>query len=103
MNKVTVGNNQTVWDILLQEYGSVEAFFQMVDSNPTVFTNLNVLLLPGMVLKVSETAFNSKVKDYYSKRGLKVVNGVKIVDGSFDEGFGNAGAFNEGFDDGFEN
>jgi hypothetical protein len=66
---ITVLNNQSLFDIAIQEFGSAEAAFDIALAN-----NLSVTdeLSAGQVLKLGKTDFqNRQIADYYRNRGLK--------------------------------
>jgi len=54
VNKIKVEDNQSIWDIAVQEYGNPECIWQLVDDNPSVITSLNVKLVPGSYLNVQK-------------------------------------------------
>jgi hypothetical protein len=43
---------QTIWDILVQEYGTLEAYRQLQEDNPAVVTDINVNLAPGTPITI---------------------------------------------------
>lgn len=77
MKKVTVIEGQSIWDISLQQYGSIEGVFQLLMDN-SQFENVNSDIFPGMELLVSESIVNNKVSEYYDNNKVSVISGRKL-------------------------
>jgi len=45
-------SGQTIWDIAVQEYGTLEAVFQLQGDNALVIPDLNTVLTPGTALVI---------------------------------------------------
>ena len=79
MRTVTVLNNQSLWDISVQEYGSVEAVFELARANDMGVTDLltagQELLLP----EVDKKIIKPEVVAYYRRNGLHPVTGETNV------------------------
>ena len=76
MNKIIVQNNQTVWDVALQQYGSINYAFDLLVANPTIslendLTAGQELIIPEV--KVSKTEAN--VVDFYKLKSIKPSTG----------------------------
>ncbi len=84
MKTVTVLNNQSLWDISVQEYGTVEAVFELAMANDMGVTDLltagQELLLP----EVDKKIIKPEVVAYYRRNGLHPVSGVTDPDLNFD-------------------
>lgn len=48
MRQILTAKNQTVYDIAVQEYGNVEAVFQIINDNPTLTNETGVILGAGV-------------------------------------------------------
>ena len=75
MNSVVANNNQTPFDLSLQELGSIEGLFDLIDANPDLLLDMSVpagirVVIPGIVL-------NARVVDYYSRNGINPVSGLE--------------------------
>jgi hypothetical protein len=71
MATIIVQNNQTIWDIALQEYGSADAVKQLIIDNPAV-CDFNNDLLPGTKLIITESAIiDNDTVTYLRKKGIK--------------------------------
>jgi LysM repeat protein len=73
MKTVIVRNNQSLWDIAIQEYGTVEAVFDLAMANGLGITDI---LTAGQVLNVPESEYvNAEVVAYYRKNDLHPATG----------------------------
>ena len=89
MKIVVVQENQTIYDIALQEYGSVEGIFQIMEDNEVdLETNVTV---DQEILIDQDQVIDQSVVDYYAKEGILVANGT------VDEDFLNTSGFTTGF------
>lgn len=81
MSKVNVADGQTLWDIALQEYGSVEGVFILMAENPFV-GNINQELEPGIQLNVKSEPIAKDVKSYYQRNRVHPTSGsnLEIID-----------------------
>ena len=72
MSKTVKGlDQQTIVDIAIQEYGSVEAVFDIMEDNPGVNLQTRVA---GKLLKIRDVPTNKPIADYYSANKLKPVS-----------------------------
>ncbi len=86
---------QTLWDLAIQCYGSVEGVFALIQDNADQLTSLDDELTPGQVLRVRTAPVDRDMATYYKDNDLHPVSGEHILLG---------GAFNnEAFDEGFDN
>jgi hypothetical protein len=81
---VRVSFNQSLFDISIQECGSIEAVFDLADLNGLEIT---ATLEPGQLLKTppstgSGNGYNKPIVDYYKMRGLMPATGLFDGDGS---------------------
>lgn len=87
--KIIVLDRQTLWDIAIQEYGTVEAVFDLLSDNPSL--TINTALIAGQQLIISSPVMNQDVYDYFKKNNLNPVSDVRdvseITDGAFTDGF----------------
>lgn len=73
--KVKVEPGQTIYDILLQEYGSLDALELLLKDNPRL-NNLEVPSLPpGMEIEISGKPLNASVVNHYRENGIKPASG----------------------------
>lgn len=68
--KVTVKSGQSIFDIALQEYGSVEGVYNLMQDNPARIPSLDVDLLPGDVLLIGSDPVQKDVTDYYTRNSV---------------------------------
>lgn len=86
---------QTVFDLAIQEYGTIESVFDLIADNPDK-TGLDVNIAPGTMLKAVSPAGDADMLKYYKDRKLKPV--------SFDDTVaGMHGDFNDDFNDDYFN
>lgn len=74
MKTVTVSNNQSIWDIAVQEYGSYDAVKQLIIDNPTL--NFNDSIAPGTQLIIAGAIVNKTIVDFLSKSGIKPTTAI---------------------------
>ncbi len=76
MSNIIVLNGQSLFDIALQEYGSIEAVFQLADDNG--ITNITDSLIPGTELIIDENMIIDKnVVNYYKNNAIYPANEVR--------------------------
>lgn len=75
MNKlITIQANQTLFDISIQEFGSIEAIFYILDVNPNL--TIDSELVNGETILVPQREpLNKKVVDYYDSLKIKSTSG----------------------------
>ncbi len=75
MNKnIYIEANQSLFDLSLQEYGSIEGVFFILEVNPTL--NINSSLVAGDIILIPQRApLNKKVVDYYNSLNIKSFSG----------------------------
>jgi len=75
MRQVIVQQGQTIVDIALQEYGSVEGLFAFLEANQTL--DLDSELEPGQkVLVREEDVVNSDIVNYYQRNNISVISSL---------------------------
>ena len=71
---ITANANQNLWDITLQEFGTIEAVFSFMAANG--INGLDSVLIPNKRYKVpSDAIIQRSVKDQFEKTGTKIVTG----------------------------
>ena len=74
MKTIIAQNNQTLFDIALQEMGDVSGAFDILDSNP--YLRLDMAIPAGTKVLVPDTIINSQVQDYLSRNNIKPASGL---------------------------
>lgn len=94
MAQIKVKQDQTLYDIALLAYGSVEGVIWLLEDNPAV--DLETEPEAGDVLSLRDDAINKEVVDYYNNKGVAPANEDKDAQnliGGFSNAF-NQEAFN---------
>ena len=73
MSKVATHQDQSVFDIAVQEYGSVEAVFDVLKANPGM--RLDSIPSSGTILALEGDVIRQDIVDYYSKYNIKPATG----------------------------
>ncbi len=79
MRQVTALNNQSLFDIAIQEYGTIEAVFDLAMANGLSVTDT---LTAGQVLNVPEVdpaVVQPEIVDYYRRHGIRPATGETEV------------------------
>lgn len=72
MIQITVSNRQSIWDLAIQEYGSVDGVKQLIIDNSTV-CNFNDSIKSGTKILIDETKIiNSRIVNYLKTKGYKI-------------------------------
>jgi hypothetical protein len=74
MKIVKAESGQTIWDIALQEIGSVEAVFDILDVNPDL--QLDQTIPVAYPVRIPSSVISPRVVDYYLKNKTKPVSGL---------------------------
>lgn len=77
MKSIKVGNNQSIWDIAIQEYGSYDAVKQLMIDNPTKCDFENSISA-GTELFISGEPTNKATVDYLSSNGLRPSTAIEV-------------------------
>jgi len=67
-NRIIVKPNQTIWDIALQEHGSIEGVFNVLAANPEL--NLSDNLDESEISIVENQVINAPVQEYFKAHGI---------------------------------
>jgi hypothetical protein len=73
---VIVLARQSLWDLAIQEGGSIDFAEHLMNENPTI--DLQNKPITGSIIKVNATPLNKEVKAYYDNKQLKPVS-IAIV------------------------
>lgn len=85
MKQITVENNQSIWDLAIQHYGSVDGIKQLILDNPSKL-NLSDGVVPGTKIIIrDEMIANKVIVDYLNKNRIKLATTVSVPNTS---GFG---------------
>jgi hypothetical protein len=63
-----------VFDIAIQEYGSAEGCFELMEDNAEKITRLSMSLIPGTKLKVISPPVNKPVTDFMHANAIQPVS-----------------------------
>lgn len=72
---VVVLEGQTTLDIAIQEYGTIDAIWQIIDDNPSILTNINSQPVVGQILTIQKSSSlpNADIRAYFRTNQIKVV------------------------------
>lgn len=80
-----VMRGQTIWDLAIQEYGSVEGVFLLIQDNADQLDSLDDDLVPGQVLRIATPPTDRDMASYYASNHLHPVSGLLVqLGGAFD-------------------
>lgn len=89
MNSIKVFEGQTIYDIVIQEYGCFEAIFLLLEDNSSL--NIDSELTAGQSLNIRSevpeiTADNINVIQYFKTKNIKPNSGYKpeAIEGEFE-------------------
>lgn len=91
---IIVEENQSIFDIALQEYGAAEAVTQLVSGNN--LDSVNVDVETNTELVITDNIINKDVVNLYIKKNIKPASLDQ------DNGHDDVGAFTDGFSFGFK-
>lgn len=74
---IIVQDRQSIWDIAIREYGSVEGVFRLLEDNPDL-TGLDAPLSAGQSLVVRQAPVDTDVVRWYADRGLYPVTEYEV-------------------------
>ena len=74
---ITVMDRQSIWDIAVQEYGTIEGVKQLMIDNPTK-CNFETGLQIGTKLIISQKQMNQKVYDYFKNKKIYPATAIDI-------------------------
>lgn len=67
MTSIIVVEQQSIFDLAIQQYGAIEGVNWIVEDNTTLNYNSNIL--PGMKLKIREAVISRENAIYFQSRG----------------------------------
>lgn len=80
-------NGQSLFDLALQEYGAIEAVFDVMENNN--ISNINSPISDGDKIVIKGEIVNPSIASYYKENNIKVVSGSSLVIyGDFNTDFG---------------
>ena len=80
MGKIIIKSGQSLFDIALQVYGTIEGVFGLLADNPGKLTTLTDETTPGTELVVNGAVLNKYVSDEYTNRGIIPATGYGIIE-----------------------
>jgi phosphoribulokinase len=70
---IIVEKKQSLWDLALQYYGSIEGIYQLWDDNTSVINNLNSDVVPGQKLVIDESRIiKPEIATYFKEKNIKI-------------------------------
>ena len=82
ISKVKILEEQSLFDLAIQECGSIESVFDLMKANSDKISHLNAVIPANTELVFSDKMINNKlIVDSYKKTGVKVVNGAEQLTG----------------------
>ena len=91
-SKFKVEVKQSIYDLAIQEYGTVESVFALLNDNADKIPDLNTNLAPGTLLKAISPAGDVDMLRYYKDRKLQPVSlddNVPGMHGDFNDDYNN--------------
>jgi phage tail protein X len=89
LKRVKINNNQSVWDLALQEYGSANGVLQLVIDNPGIIDFENAIP-KGVFIWIDQTKIiNPVVVQYFDKRKFRPSTASKDGNLAYSSGFSN--------------
>ncbi len=76
MQIIKVKHNQSLADIAIQEYGSIEGLFLLVDDNPTL-NGITDNVFFGDELQIRDKTINAQMKEYLVPHDIATVKGAR--------------------------
>jgi hypothetical protein len=70
--KVIVKERQTIWDLAIQEYGSVDGAFKILADNLGI--DLETDLVPNSILLINSDPINKDVVNYLVEKSISLAN-----------------------------
>lgn len=89
IKEISVSEGQNLWDVALQEYGSVEGVFEILNLNNDL-TGLNDRLNQNQKIRIdNDKIINESVVKYYAKvkEGYNPATGDEPTDAQFSDDF----------------
>jgi len=81
MNKIVIGNNQNIFDIALQEFGSIEAVFDILEDNQDIINGITDNIIVGTEFNIREISNNENksIKTYYKQNKIQPASGDELI------------------------
>lgn len=79
MGTIRPQQNQNIFDISLQEYGSIESVFDVLEDNDIFDVTEDISVYED--LEVSREAFKKDIVEYYKSRNLKPATALTTEEG----------------------
>ena len=76
-NEISVMPNQNIYDISIQEYGSVEGIFNLVTENDL---GLSTIVEVGSTLNANSEVINKKIANYYKTHSAPATGNKILLD-----------------------
>lgn len=73
MSNIITMPDQSVFDIAIQEYGSIEGVFNLLRANPELEFDSNIQ--PGTVLKIEGEPVKQTIVDFYRNNKIQLATG----------------------------
>lgn len=74
---IIVEKKQSLWDLSLQYYGSIEGVYQLWEDNASVIDDLNSDVQPGEKLLIDETKIiKPEIVAYYKEKNLTIATAL---------------------------
>ena len=89
MRELAVREGQNIFDISVQEYGSEEGVFKLLEDNNDIDSLDHVFTFGDTVLIDDAAPKNKSIKDFYSGRELFATSGEEDINGDFNNDFNN--------------
>jgi hypothetical protein len=88
-SKIKIQQKQTIWDLAIQGYGSLEGALYLNKENPAI--NFNTLPTPGTIALLKSAQLNKDVVNFFAARESKPATGspTLLATGDFSNDFNN--------------
>lgn len=84
MRQINTIENQSILDVVLQEYGTIDDLFLLVKSNRQFFKDSITRYIPsGSILNISNDSSAVKIHGYYQKRVIKIATAMSYKSNQF--------------------
>lgn len=84
MGKLVVIEQQSMLDVAIQQYGSVEGMVNLINDNTDLGLTLNSNLTPGLKLNITNDAVDVDIVNYFKRKQLLIATKGTQVAGDFD-------------------
>lgn len=90
MSQTKSYERQTVFDLSLQQYGSIEGAFDLMLENPNAIPSLDAIIAPGSKIKSNAAVINKDVQSFYNnekRHPVSLANGESQLFNEFNSEF----------------